>query len=137
MYNFNFRVELVLKNAYIHIITLSRKDSIYFCYLQKFSHAQFQSIPTLKSQGQACLICFVLLQIIISFPRDRFKCSHLVWILLYTASVMGTKELIFIYIVAYIICLFLFLAEYYFSIWMFKIIGSSIQYVIRLVTYSF
>ena len=94
MYNFNFRVELVLKNAYIHIITLSRKDSVY--YLQKFSHAQFQSIPTLKSQGQACLICFVLLQIIISFPRDQFKCSHLVWILLYTASVMGTKELIFI-----------------------------------------
>lgn len=125
MYNFNFRVELVLKNAYIHIITLSRKDSVY--YLQKFSHAQFQSIPTLKSQGQACLICFVLLQIIISFPRDQFKCSHLVWILLYTASVMGTKELIFIYIVAYIIYLFLFLAEYYFSIWTFKIIGSPIQ----------
>lgn len=124
-YNFNFRVELVLKNACIHIIALSRKDSVYFCYPQKFSHAQFQSIPTPKSQGQACLICFVLLQIIISFSRDRFKCSQLVWILL--VSIRGTKELIFFYIVAYITCLFLFLAEYHFSIWTFKIIGLSIQ----------
>ena len=126
-YNFNFRVELVLKNAYTHIIALSRKDSVYFCYLQKFSHAQFQSTPTPKSQGQACLICFVLLQIIISFSRDRFKCSQLVWILLYMVSIRGTKELIFLYIVAYITCLFLFLAEYHFSICTFKIIGSSIQ----------
>ena len=36
MYKFYFRVELVLKNAYIRIITLSRKDSVYFCYLQSF-----------------------------------------------------------------------------------------------------
>ena len=138
MHNFNFLVELVLKKCIYPCNYSHKKDFVYFGYLQSFlmTHSNQFLHPNLRARQ--CLICFVSPQIKFLFSRDWFKCSHLVCILLFMVSFRGTKVQILIYIVAYISCLFLFLAEYYFSVWTFKknwfihSIGGMI-----LVTYSF